>query len=124
MTSTPDDIIRRGYAAKKPSKVIAAEIGQGWSDSRVRSRAQRIGVAGHRPTYAVTHRHRIKCDPKPVEPPKPMVNERRPCKWPTAGFGMHTTFCNCPSFVRPNGTTAPYCPEHYERAYLRKGAAQ
>lgn len=127
MTNAPDDIIRRGYAAKKPSKVIAAEIGPEWSPERVRTRAQRMGVSGLRPTYAVTHRHRVSEKPKPVaaaEVPKAKVSERHRCKWPTAGEGMHTEFCGCPSLIRADGATAPYCPEHYERAYQRKGAPQ
>lgn len=115
-----DAVIRRGYAEGTKSPVIAAELGAGWTAARVRTRAQRIGVAGPRRVAAQRAATKsLVSKPEPELPPAPKTSERHACKWPVSGTGIGIEFCGSPVRVRDDGRVLPYCPSHCERAYQR-----
>lgn len=136
-TSALIDELRIAYP-KEGARPFA--IRHGLTRNAVIGKAQRLGLSspsglrgGRRPNALRPARdpsdRPMRAD-RPKRAKAPLVIQRGPeqvstfhhCKWPVEGTGLGVRYCGEPVRVR-DGRCAPYCPDHCEKAFLRKGAA-
>lgn len=115
--------------------MIAAQLGGGATKNSVIGMAHRLGLdkraspigqpmpksGGRKPRAPSKPKKPMPVKPRVTQPvvklaPKPKLS-REACKWPTSS-SRPWTFCNLPAVAG-----YPYCPEHCERSYAGKSAA-